>query len=340
MENPILNQMFGTLMVLLSLIQIFNVVMPNCMESIINGAVLGAVGMSLLQKFLQWNLIYFEVILLSTSSGFFLAVLFAILSFYVKNIGEFLSKCIVCYIAIVFIVEYGISTSYVSLPLQVIAAFLCSVGLMWIKMTFSVICGGFFLVLGLSSILKRSLHKVLLNNFEVLTAPSLGPHDSFIVKENYINYSLNLNAIDYVLLIFCITIIIVITIRKENYYKNHPEAFSQTINIFSRLNQTSVDHNKNNARRRSRKRNGTDLPNTGERYRKIDHSGRVHYFYRTASGRGNPLISHWAQDESEGSDEVFESPQSNARFMRRVSIDPIYPTSCMPSTSKNLDVPH
>lgn len=316
-ESSILSRMFGALIILVSIVQMFNILLPNFVESFINGGILGTTWMLFFELFFEWELTHFEVILSSVFVGLLVAVVFGVMSCYVRRIGCFSSRFIVSYIVFVYVLEYA-EREYVSLILQILVAFVVSVGLMWLNFTFSVISGAIFLVHGLSNILRGNLHRVLLNNFESMAAP---PKSLFnpIVKENYINYSLPLNPIDIILIVFYLVIVIVVTMRKEFYYKENPEIFECRPNFFSNSLQTSSDYNKTNARRRSQRRYGA-LQNGRDHLRKLSFRGRRHYYYRTASGGRNPLISHWARDESEGSDNVFESPESNSRFMSRLEI--------------------
>lgn len=122
---------------------------------------------------------------------------------------------------------------------------------------------------------------------------------------------------DYLLLLIYVVGAIGLTIRKEKYFFEHPSVVDPD-HIFSDSGDVHT-YNCDVARRRrnncivgiERRRGQCNLI--------VSRCRRHHHYFRSnVINERSPLISHWLASE-EGDDEVFESPESNARFMQRLS---------------------
>lgn len=122
---------------------------------------------------------------------------------------------------------------------------------------------------------------------------------------------------DYLLLLFFMIGSVILTMRKEKFFFEHPSILDAD-HIFS---DTEDVHNYNCDVARRRRNNcivGIE--------RRLGHCSMIvsrcrrhhHYFRSNVINERSPLISHWLASE-EGDDEVFESPESNLRFLRTLS---------------------
>lgn len=124
---------------------------------------------------------------------------------------------------------------------------------------------------------------------------------------------------DYLLLLFYIIGSVILTIRKQKYFFEHPSMLD-TEHIFAGTEDVR-SYNCNVARRRRENCIVGIERNRGRCSMIVSRCRRHHHNFRSnVINERSPLISHWLTSE-EGDDDVFESPESNSRFMRRLSTD-------------------
>jgi hypothetical protein len=312
----ILKRSFGILIVLYSVVMILNLVMPELSEAAMNGMLIGA--------FLMWNVLNhrqsimssFDIFMTTIFGGLLMSAFCGTISLYF-HIGRYLTKLTFSNFVMAIMMEICFDW-ITSIYIQLGSAFIMSIVFQFIQISFSVLLGGLQLAIGLSYLLKvGNIHRILVNNFHALTSIYLSPweNDSIydFVRPNFINYKIKLNLLDYLLLMFYVIGAVFLTIRKEIYFRKNPNAdhfFSECENI--------EEYNRNVARKR-RKNCVIGIKRTSNGQLKIvSRCRRRHHYRSNVINERSPLISHWLEsDESE--DDVFESPNTNSRFMRTLS---------------------
>jgi hypothetical protein len=182
-----------------------------------------------------------------------------------------------------------------------------------------VLLGGLILIINLSYLIKvGNLHRILISNFIALTSlPNYGNDDYFdFMRINFINYKAPLNVMDYALITFYFIGTIILTIRKEKYFFEHPRILDSD-HIFSESDEVN-SFNCNVARRRRNNCIVGIQRRNGNCNVIVSRCRRHHHFRSNVINERSPLISHWLTSE-EGDDDVFESPESNSRFLQTLS---------------------
>lgn len=122
---------------------------------------------------------------------------------------------------------------------------------------------------------------------------------------------------DYVLLLFYVIGAIILTIRKEKYFFEHPSILDPE-HIFSETENLHT-YNCDVARRRRDNCIVGIERRLGRCNMIVSRCRRHHHYFRSnVINERSPLISHWLASE-EGDDDVFESPESNSRFLQRLT---------------------
>ena len=320
-DIDLLKRAFSVVLVLFSVVMILNLVMPELIEAIMSGMIVGAF----------WSLIYmknhqllmmsnFDKFMTTVFGGFFVSAIFGTLSLYFR-VGRFFTKLTFSNFIMAMIMEVCFD-SVTSIYWQFGGAFVISLVFLFARISFSVILGGLLLVMGLSHLLKvGNLHRVIVNNFNSLTSVYSNDVDIWsFERPNFINYKIHLNLLDYALITCYIFVAVLLTIRKEIYFRAHPNLFDAD-RFFSDFEDIE-GYNRNIARkRRDRRIVGIRQTSTKNQLRIISRYRRDHMYRSNVINERSPLISHWiASDESEN-DDVFESPNSNSRFMEALPSD-------------------
>ena len=308
-----------------------NLILPRLVEAVISGALLGGFGTVIVLEKSELGFTNFEIILCVIIGAIFMGSLLGFIGAYVPPVGAILTRFILANILVSYFFETFFG-SYSSTILQLVFSMLLSLGLAWINITFSVILGGFLLVLGYSQLARGNIHRALMNHIHsLLYSFSLGTTPSSSIrtplKYNPINYYVELTCFDYFLLGCFIISATFGTMIKQKYLERYPDGHQGILRD---------DSNQNNALDRKRRRLYYDTIRSQESrfvlqslkwslashyyisIRIISRHRRRHYYRSNVVNDRSPLISRWT---SEGDDEVFESPESNSRFIRQLSSD-------------------
>lgn len=303
---------------------IFNLVLPELMESIMAGMLVGGFGTLVILKNCHVNMSSFDIFMTTIFGGCFMSAVFGTISLYFR-IGRYLTKLTFSNLLMAIIMEMAFDHT-TSPYLQLGGAFVMSLGFYFIQISFSVLLGGLLLFMGLSHLLKvGNIHRILVNNFHVLTtvytSSSSAESDSIwsFVRHNYINYKIKMNTLDFTFLLFYIVFAIFLTIRKEIYFRENPNVLDGD-RFFSECENVG-EYNRNVARNRLQHcLIGIQRSAVNGQLMIVSRCRRRHTFRSNIINERSPLISHWlASDEEE--DEVFESPNTNSRYMRTLSSD-------------------
>lgn len=266
--------------------------------------------------------------------GLFIAAIFATISLYFST-GRFLTKLTFANLLMAIVMEIFLET-YTSVYWQFGSAFVVSIGFHVIKISFSVLLGGLLLIMGLSHLLKvGNIHRVFINNLYALTSvytfPPKYSDDSVwsLERQNFINYHIQLNPLDYALILLYVIGAVVLTVRKEFYFYANPDQVDG--NEFFNSNESIGEFNRGLARRR---RDQSIVGIQGQRikigkiirisrFNKTKYSISVsrcrrHHYRSNVIHERSPLITHWLASDSDD-DDVFVSPNSNLRYMRTLS---------------------
>lgn len=324
-DVSMLKRFLTILLVLHSAVMTLNLLVPNLIESILNGMIYGALITLMMLNTHNYGMANFDIFLTTVFGGLFMSAFFGTASLYF-NVGVYLTKLTFSNLLMAIVMEtcfYNTISPY----LQFFGALSASIALKQIKISFSVLNGGFMLIMGLSYLLKvGNLHRILVNNFYAITSvykyspTSKGVSSQWaFIRPNFINYEIELNSVDYWLLLTYAIGAVLLTIRKEKYFCEHPNLM-EADHLFSSADNVE-EFNRNVARRR--KRNNVvgirRLPN-GNQLRIVSRYRPRHQFRSNILNEHTPLISHWlASSETELDDDVFESPESNSRYMRTLS---------------------
>lgn len=251
--------------------------------------------------------------------GCFVSAIFGTISLYFR-IGRYLTKLTFSNLLMAITMEIAFDCT-TSPYLQLGGAFVMSLGFHFIQISFSVLLGGLLLIMGLSHLLKvGNIHRILVNNFHVLTtcyANASAESDSVwsFVRHNFINYKIKLNTLDFTFLLFYSVLAVFLTIRKEIYFRDNPNPFDDE------ECENVGEYNRNVARnRRQHCLIGIQRSAVNGQLIIVSRCRRRHTYRSNIINERSPLISHWLASD-EDADDVFESPNSNSRYMRTLSSD-------------------
>lgn len=317
-DDNMLKRALSVLLVLYSVVMTLNLVMPEFIEAIMNGMFLGSFATLVFLENHHLAMSSFEIFITVISGGLFVAAIFGTISLYFR-IGRYFSKLTFSNILMAIAMETLYET--ITSPYwQLSGAFVASIGCFFINMTFSVFLGGLLLIMGLSHLLKvGNIHRIFVNNFHSLTSTYEADESAWsLIRFNFINYKIELNLFDYSLIVLYIIGAVLLTLRKEIYFRENPDLMDGE-HLFSE-NREFVDFNRNMARNRRDKCLVGIKRSANGQLQIVSRCRRRHHFRSNVINERSPLISHWlASDESE--DDVFESPNSNLRYMRTLSSD-------------------
>lgn len=312
-DIDMLKRALSVLLVLYAIVLMLNLVMPELLEAAMNGMLAGSFTILMTTKSHQAEMSNFAIFMSTVIGGVFFAAVFAVIAFRFR-IGRFLTKLTFSNLLMVVIFEV-IFDSYTSIYLQFGGAFALAVVLHFVQVSFSVFLGGLLLINGLSLLLRvGNIHRMFINNFLSLSLEYPSDDDSIwnFNRSNFINYKLELNLVDASLLIFYVIISILLTARREIFFRNNPNLFDGHM----LLSETDEAFNRRVGKSR-RDRKIVGIRNSKGKLRLVSRYRRHHYRSNVINER-SPLISHWLTSE-DSDDEVFVSPNSNSRFMRTLS---------------------
>lgn len=298
---------------------ILNLVMPELIESIMNGLLVGTFTTLVIFKNHHIIVSNFDIFVTAVFGGCFMSGVFGTISLYFR-IGRYLTKLTFSNLLIAIIMEI-IFDCTTSAYVQIGGAILMSFGFYFISISFSVLLGGFLLIMGLSHLLKvGNIHRILINNFQVLTS-IYSENDSVwsFVRPNFINYQIKLNLLDFTLLLVYFVASILLTIRKEIYFRNNPNLLDAD-HFFSEYENIGEFNRKVARNRRENCLIGIQRSAANGQLKIVSRCRRRHHYRSNVIHERSPLISHWIASDEE-IDEVFESPESNLRYMRTLSSD-------------------
>lgn len=317
-----LRRSFAILVTLIAVVLMVNLVLPTLMDGVLCGMLFGGFGTMIYLKSYTFDLSNVEIFLLTAIGGFLISTLIATITSYIK-MGSYLTRLLFSIILLTYFMELC-SENVSSIPIQLALAFALSILLVFVQITFSVILGGLILIIGLSQLLKvGNLHRPLINNFHIFTTSYALSNDdnitSFmdILRPNFINYKITLNAVDYSLLLFYLLITIILTIRKERFFEINANMLRPR-KIFYGRNESVNEFNRLNGRKR-RQRQLLGSTGTTHNEVKIVSRCRRHHFRSNVLNERSPLIAGWLSSSDDDCDEVFISPQSNSRYMSQLS---------------------
>lgn len=322
-DGSMLKRSFGILLVLYSLVMILNLVMPELIESIMNGMLFGTFATIVVLKNHQVIVSSFDIFMTSIFGGCFMSAIFGTVSLYFR-VGRYLSKLTFSNLLMAILMEVAFDYT-TSIYWQFGGAFVISLGFHFIQISFSVLLGGLLLIMGLSYLLKvGNIHRILVNNFHALTSAYISPSaetDSIwsFERENFINYKVQLNLLDLSLLFFYFVGAVLLTIRKESYFRDNPNLLDSD-HFFSDC-ENIEEYNRNVARnRRENCLIGIQRSAVNGQLMIVSRCRRRHDYRSNVINERSPLISHWLASDEDG-DDVFESPNSNLRYIRTLSSD-------------------
>jgi hypothetical protein len=294
-------------LVIFSVIMIVNVLKPDIFDSIMSGILIGG--------FIAFVMIdreehdsgnsEVEILIIIFIGGTIVSFILAVLTLYIRKLGRFLVRFIFSCLLIAIFME----TCYIcitSIYIFIISAFLITMLLMFIRISFSVLLGGLIMILSLSRLLKvGNIHRIIENHFLSLIF-STESIFSFS-REKFINYRVQLNILDFTLICFYLLGSILLTLRKELLIRE--------MQMYEEIDSIG-EYNRRIARYRVRAgiigiRKSNQL--------KIVSRCRRHHYRSNVIHERSPLISHWVQSSDTEDDEVFVSPESNSRFMQSLT---------------------
>ncbi|XP_070494461.1 uncharacterized protein [Chironomus tepperi] len=229
-ENNFVKRGFSVVLILFSIVMIFNLMGPEFIESMLNGMLFGGFGTILLIESYSIGLQGIDYFITVIIGSFVVAAVLGLITIYFE-IGQYLSKFTLGLFFVIFVMEIFFD-SVTSVYLEVIIAIILSIILTFVPMTCAVFLGCLILNLNISFLLKfGNLHRFMINNFLALTTlPAESINESYFdfIRPNYINYKVSLNYVDYIMLVIYIVMSIYFTIRKEKFFFVHPEALRQS----------------------------------------------------------------------------------------------------------------
>lgn len=291
--------------------------MPEIMESILNGMLYGGLVAIIFKESYHIELHGFDYFLTIIIVSLLAAGIFATISLNFP-MGRFLTKFTFSNLLVIFLMEIFFN-HFISLILQQTMVFIVAILLTFSSITFSVILGGLVLILNVSYLIKiGNIHRLVVNNFlSITTVPPFTDDSIFsISRTNYINYKISLHAVDYILIIVYLAFAVILTIRKEKYFFEHPILLNSDY-LFSENENVDTFNCGVARRRRDNCIIGIRCADGATQFRIISRCRRHHYRSNIIHER-SPLISNWLASE-DADDDVFESPESNSRFIRRLS---------------------
>lgn len=307
----------SVLLVLYSVVMIVNLMMPELVESTLNGMLIGSFFFLSIVTHRQTSMSGVDIFMISIFGGIVSSLFCGILSLHLK-IGRYLTKLTFSNLMMAIVMETCFD-NITSIYLQFGGAFIFSLCLHFIRISFSVLVGGLLLIMSLSHLLRvGNIHRILVNNFHILTArfPSTTPEEESIwspLRNNFINYKINLNLLDTFLIMLYVIFATILTLRKEIYFLENPDIYD----AHHAFNASSNTDQFNRGVAKNRCKNCMVGFKSNGRLKLVSRCRRHHYRSNVIHER-SPLISHWIEtDESE--DEVFESPNTNSRFLRTLS---------------------
>jgi hypothetical protein len=296
--------------VIFSVMMMVNVLMPDIVESIMCGILIGGFIAFAFNDRKESDVGSSEADIFMTMfiGGLIAAFILATISFYIKQLGGYLIRLIYSCLLVAFFME----TCYMciaSIYIFIISAFLVSLLLTFIRISFSVLLGGLLMILSLSRLLKvGNIHRIVENHFLSLIFPS----DTILSfsRERFINYRVQFNVLDYALIGFYLFGSILLTLRKEILIRE-----MQMYEVI----QSVGEFNRKVARHRLRA-GIVGLRRSSQRGQlRIVSRCRRHHYRSNVIHERSPLISHWVETSDTEDDEVFVSPESNTRFMRSLT---------------------
>lgn len=308
-DIDIMRRSLCVFLVIFAVVMSVNVLMPDIVESIMCGILIGGFVSYAFVVRTEHDLT--EQSEMSTFMIFFVgssitAFVFGVISLYI-HIGRYVVKLIFSCLIVVFIME--ISLSFDSIYIFIISAVIVSLAFAYVKISFSVLLGGLLIILSLSRLLKiGNLHRIYENH---LLSLALSNDSIFnFSREKFINYRIQFNVLDYALVLLYFALATLLTLRKEillsemQYYDEVEDIEEFNLNIARQRRQAGIV----GLRRRS----------TRSQLRIVSRCRRHHYRSNVIHER-SPLISHWLESSETEDDEVFVSPESNSRFMQSLS---------------------
>lgn len=320
-EISTLRRSFAIVVILIAVVLMVNLFLPSFMDGVLSGMLFGGFGTMIYLKSYTFGLSNVEIFLLTVFGGFLISSIIATVSSYIQ-MGSYMSRLLFSFILFTYFMELTFE-DFSSIPIQYALAFAFSILLIFVQITFSVILGGMILIIGLSQLLKvGNLHRPLINNFHIFTTSYALSNDdnitSFmdIIRPNFINYKITLNAVDYSLLVLYLLITVILTIRKERFFENNTQIGSRK--MFHGRDESVNEFNRLNGRKR-RQRQLLGSTGTTHNEVKIVSRCRRHHFRSNVLNERSPLIAGWLSSSDDDCDEVFISPQSNSRYMSQLS---------------------
>ena len=321
-EISTLRRSFAILVILIAVVLMMNLVLPPLMDGVLSGMLFGGFGTMIYLKSYTFDLSNVEIFLLTAFGGFLFSTLIATVSSYIQ-MGSYMTRLLFSIILLTYFMELYFE-DISSIPIQFALAFTFSILLMLVQKTFSVVLGGLILIIGLSQLLKvGNLHRPLINNFHIFTTSYGFSNDDNItssmdiIRPNFINYKITLNAVDYCLLVLYLLVSIILTIRKERFFENNTNILRSRKVFFGRDESVNEFNRVNGRKRRQRQLLGS----TGTTHNevKIVSRCRRHHFRSNVLNERSPLIAGWLSSSDDDCDEVFISPQSNSRYISQLS---------------------
>lgn len=316
-DRSVLKRSFNILLVIYSAVMVLNLVMPELVESCLNGMLFGSIFTLAMIKDNHLAMSNFNIFMTTVFGGLIGSGIFGTISLYVR-VGRYLTKLTFSNFVMSLIMEIVFS-QVTSVYYQFGGAIGMSICFHFIKISFAVFNGGLLLIMSLSHLLKvGNIHRVIINNYHALTTiyqPSI-ENDSLwnFSRINFINSKVNLGLFDFALITFYILGSIFLTFRKEIYFRENPDMIDSD-NLFSNCGETNQYNRSLAKKRRENCWVGIRRSSRTGRLTIVSRCRRRHHYRSNVIHERSPLISHWLESD-ESVDDVFESPNSNSRFMK------------------------
>ena len=310
-DNDFSKRGLSIVLIILCIVMILNLMSPEFIESILNGMLFGGFITILFLKSFSIEMPTFNYFISVIVGGCFVSAFLGIATMYLA-IGRYLSKLTLSIFFVTFIMEI-LFDSVTSADLQLIIASILSIILVFVPFTFSVILGSLILILNISFLLKfGNLHRFVMNNYlSITTLPAESINETYFdfIRPNYINYKVYPNIFDYILLVFYIVFSIYFTIRKEKYFRGHPEVMLPDP-IFTELEQARCFRGALESMRSQELVSGCDR-----------HTDRVHcrrhlFEKHPALIEQSPLIMHWLAGSDDENDSYHTPPETSRNRVR------------------------
>ena len=301
------------LLVIYSVVMIVNMTMSEVVESAMNGMLIGSFLIFITIKIREPTMSNLDVFMKTIFGSVLSSVIFGTFALYFR-IGRYLTKLTFSNLMMALLMEIFFET-VTSISLQFGGAFIMSISFIFIRISFTLLLGGLLLITSLSHLLKiGNIHRVFVNNFHALTLlyPPKASEESIwsLLRINFINYRINLSILDWSFIMIYLIGATILTIRKEIYFLENPDAINMRNHNTDQFNRDVAKNRCQNCK--------VGIKSNG-RLKLVSRCRRHHYRSNVIHER-SPLISHWIEtDETE--DEVFESPNSNSRFLQTLSVE-------------------